>query len=407
MRVLIITDTFPPEKVGSYRMYDLAVNFSKDGFGVTVLCPPPTFPFGSFKRTWKPAKIHFLNGFKVVNLWTWQPKATGVSKLSRIAYYSIMPLLAAIWTILRNDFDVIITSSGTTPFIWLPGLLAKRLFRKKWIIDERDLLIDGAISLGFLARDSMLTMVLKKFEAKCYQESDAITVPARGVKGDLLSYGIHEDKVVLIPNAAETDVFYPQPAVKKRQIIYAGNIGYAYDFDCLISAMKLIRNHNVRLLIVGEGDVKHNVQNAVSSNNLNDHIILLDGLERNQLPHLLSESIAGVAPLRKLDVIEEAIPAKIFDYMACGIPFVAFGGSDLRQIAEDSNSGFVVENNPDVLAKTILIFVENPELARQMGQNGQEYCKKFYSRKKMAEKAKTLIYHLNEMNEQNCCTHIN
>jgi glycosyltransferase involved in cell wall biosynthesis len=305
-----------------------------------------------------------------------------------------MPIIAVIWTVCNSDFDVVITSSGSSPLVWFPGLLAKLLFKKPWIVDVRDLLVDGAISLGFLESESLLTCLLRKFEFNCYLHSDFVLVTSNSARKGVLSYDIPEDRVVLIPNGADTEIFYPRCISKKRQVIYAGNIGYAQDFDCVILAMKEVANHNVHLIIVGEGEVKERLRDLVSANHLDKYVTFLDALERSKLPTLLSESIAGLAPLKKIDTIAGSIPAKVFDYMACAIPFVAFGGSDLRQIAEKSGSGFVVDNDPDALAKTIIYIAENPKLGEEMGQRGLEYCEKYYNRRLMAAKIKSLIFKL-------------
>jgi colanic acid biosynthesis glycosyl transferase WcaI len=394
IKILIITDTFPPEKVGSYRMHDLTKYLCRDGFDVTVISPPPTFPFGNFKRTWKLASIQFSNGFKLVNLWTWQPKSVSLSKLSRIAYYSIMPVLALFWSIFNTDFDVVITSSGSTPLVWLPGFFVKKMFKKGWIVDERDLLIEGAISLGFLRRDSLVTHILRSFEFMCYRTSDYITVTAENARRGVLSYGLLKNKVLLIPNGAETDIFYPIPISKKRQIIYAGNFGHAQDFDCLISAMDEIAKHKIKLLLVGEGEVKNKLQRKVSEMNLDNSVIFMNGVERHVLPPLLCESMVGLSSWRKLDTIDGAIPAKIFDYMACAIPFVAIGGTDLKHIATTTGAGFVIDNDPQVIAKTIIYLAENSEVRKKMGKKGREHCERYYNRRLVARRIESLIFKL-------------
>jgi colanic acid biosynthesis glycosyl transferase WcaI len=405
MKILIITDTFPPEKVGSYRMHDLAVNLSKDGFQVTVLCPPPTFPFGNFKRTWKLAKISFLENFKLVNLWTWQPQSDVI--LYRAAYYTIMPLIAIIWILGNREFDVIITSSGASLLTWLPGFLSKRLFRKPWIIDVRDLPVESAIDLGFLKNGGLITHFLRKYEVVSYSNSDMVLVTTESACRAVKSYNILDKKVFLIPNASEIATFYPLDINKKRQIIYSGNIGHAQDFDCVLSAMNRIAAHNLQLLIIGEGDVKKRLSNLISANHLTESVKLMDGVERSKLPYLLSESIIGIAPIRNVGVgVGGSIPAKVFDYMACAIPFIAFGGADLRQLAENSGSGLVVENDPDSLADAVIFLAENPKICEEMGQRGRKYCEKYYNRRLTAKKVESLLYSLNDKvsnNEESEC----
>ena len=400
MNVLIVTDTFPPEKVGSYRMNDLSVYLSKDGFKVTVLCPPPTFPFGSFRRIWKPINVTYSGNVRIVRLWTWQPSSARLSMLSRLAYYSMMPLLAVFWILFNRASDVVIASTGSSPLVWLPGLINKKFNNKLFVVDVRDLPSDSAVSLGFLKSGSFLTNLLRLFENICYKHSDFISVPTGSVRKGILSFGISASKVSLIPNAADIDLFYPRLVQKKRQIVYAGNIGYAQDFDTVIDAMKKLLGKNIKLLIIGEGEVKEQLQNKVNANKLNNEVIIQGGIDREMLPSILSESIAGLAPLKNLKIIDGSIPAKVFDYMACAIPFVAFGGIDLKTIANQSGAGFVINNNSDLLADAILSLTENPQMALQMGKRGREFCEKFYNRQTMARKIESKLLLLKKQRGQ-------
>jgi colanic acid biosynthesis glycosyl transferase WcaI len=118
------------------------------------------------------------------------------------------------------------------------------------------------------------------------------------------------------------------------------------------------------------------------------------------LPPLISESFVGIAPLKNLNTIAGSIPAKVFDYMACEIPFIAFGGSDIKRIAENSGAGLVVANNPDALAEAILYLAENPLTAQEMGKKGRDYCEKYYNRKLMSTKIKSLIIECAQKSER-------
>ena len=155
--------------------------------------------------------------------------------------------------------------------------------------------------------------------------------------------------------------------------------------------MKKLLGKNIKLLIIGEGEVKEQLQRKVDANKLNGEVIFQGGIDRKMLPSILSESIAGLAPLKNLKIIEGSIPAKVFDYMACAIPFIAFGGIDLKTLANQSGAGFVVNNNSDLLADAVLSLTENPQMASQMGRRGREFCEKFYNRQTMARKIESKL----------------
>ncbi|NQS78624.1 MAG: glycosyltransferase WbuB, partial [Methanoculleus bourgensis] len=126
-RVCIISQHFPPEKSGNAsRIYDTAVHLAKLGIDVTVLAPHPTFPTGSFPRTWRRAREGAVDGVRVVRLWTWQPGSGDPGFTSRMAYYLLFPLHALLWLCSpRNRFDVIITSAPPL-FTGIPGYVLRR-----------------------------------------------------------------------------------------------------------------------------------------------------------------------------------------------------------------------------------------------------------------------------------------
>ena len=148
-RVCIVSQHFPPEKSGNAsRIYDTAVHLADLGLDVTVLAPHPTFPTGSFPRTWRRSSVQEVNGVHVVRLWTWQPASGDPGFPSRMAYYLLFPLHAALWLIFaQNRFDVIVTSAPPL-FTGLPGYILRRTSAVKWILDIRDLWIDASIGLG-------------------------------------------------------------------------------------------------------------------------------------------------------------------------------------------------------------------------------------------------------------------
>ena len=71
-QVCIVSQHFPPERSGNAsRIHDTAAHLAKLGIGVTVLAPHPTFPTGSFPRTWKRSDVQEADWIRVVRPWTW------------------------------------------------------------------------------------------------------------------------------------------------------------------------------------------------------------------------------------------------------------------------------------------------------------------------------------------------
>jgi colanic acid biosynthesis glycosyl transferase WcaI len=394
-RILIVSQHFPPDKSGNAsRISDMSYQLQNLGVKVTILSPHPSFPSGAFRREWKNVNERSENNIRIINLWTWQPNSNDPSFISRMGYYSIFPLHAVIWYIFHSkEFDVIMTSAPPI-FTGVPGLFAKKILKKPWIMDVRDLWIDASITLGFLEKDGTFEKISRKYEQVCYSTANLICVTTHELgKRILKTYKkIDENKIKITSNGVDTKFFYPIPIKKKNQIIYAGNIGHAQDLEKVILSMKKIcESIDLKFLIVGDGDIKTQLEAITKKNKLSDCVKFIGLVPREQMPRMFSESLIGLAPLKKVSSLEYAVPTKAYEYMACGIPFLGCGNGEIRNLAERSGGGVIADNSPDAIADAILNLLNNPEKMSEMGVNGRAFVEKFYDRQQITVNLKENI----------------
>ncbi len=392
-QVCIVSQHFPPEKSGNAsRIHDTAVHLAKLGIDVTVLAPHATFPTGSFSRTWKRSDVHEVDGVRVVHLWTWQPGSGNPGFASRMAYYLFFPIHAALWLLFnRNRFDAIVTSAPPL-FTGIPGYVLKRTSRVKWILDIRDLWIDASISLGFLREGSIYERMSRKFEQMCLARADLVGVTTEELGRRISSRYRVTAPMKLMPNGVNTDIFRPTNDGKKRQIIYAGNVGHAQDLDKVALAVKSMNGtYNLKFLIVGDGDTREHLEKLVKAESLTGSVVFTGTLPREEIPRLLSESLVGVAPLKRLANLEYAAPTKAYEYMACGIPFVGCGSGEIAHLAEESGAGVIADNTPEAIAAALSALLDDPERMEEMGRRGREYVAEHYDRRSVALKLKQCI----------------
>ncbi|HOI12231.1 MAG TPA: glycosyltransferase family 4 protein [Methanoculleus sp.] len=392
-QVCIISQHFPPDKSGNAsRIYDTAAHLVKLGISVTVLAPHPTFPTGSFSRTWKRLDVQDIDGIRVVRLWAWQPNSGDPEFISRMAYYLLFPIHATLWLLFtRNRFDAIVTSAPPL-FTGIPGYVLKRISKTKWILDIRDLWIDASISLGFIREGSLYEKMSRGLEQMCLSQADLVGVTTEELGRRILSRYRVTAPMELMPNGVNTDFFRPTNGGKKRRIIYAGNVGHAQDLDKVALAVKSMNGtYNLKFLIVGDGDTKENLERLVRAESLTDSIVFMGTLPREEIPQLLSESLVGVAPLKRLDNLEYAAPTKAYEYMACGIPFVGCGSGEIAHLAKESGGGIIADNTPEAIAEALSALLDDPERMEEMGRRGREYVTEHYDRRSVALKLKQCI----------------
>lgn len=103
-------------------------------------------------------------------------------------------------------------------------------------------------------------------------------------------------------------------------------------------------------------------------------------LDRQGVKSTLSQSQVGLVTLHPAPNYLEALPVKMFEYMAAGLPVVASDFPLWRSIVEDAKCGMCVDPlNPRDIAKAVNVLIANPVLAEEMGRNGRDAVREKYN----------------------------
>ena len=103
-------------------------------------------------------------------------------------------------------------------------------------------------------------------------------------------------------------------------------------------------------------------------------------LDRQGVKTVLNESFAGLVTLHPIVNYLDALPVKMFEYMAAGLPVIASNFALWKQIIEGNQCGLCVDPlNPKAIAEAIDYLVTHPEEAEKMGLNGQRAVQELYN----------------------------
>jgi glycosyltransferase involved in cell wall biosynthesis len=82
--------------------------------------------------------------------------------------------------------------------------------------------------------------------------------------------------------------------------------------------------------------------------------------------------MAGLVTLHPVVNYLDALPVKMFEYMAAGLPVIASRFPLWQEIVEGNACGVCVDpGDPAAIAAAIDHFCRHPQLARRMGENGR------------------------------------
>ena len=316
-------------------------------------------------------------------------------KKSKIKY--IIQLLKLV---MKNHFDIVYTRNIMKGII---GLLIKKLWKSKLVVevnsispDERRL-VENYLST---TRKSLKDIKIKFFgylEIFISKKADAVIAVTQGIKSYLVNHGVNENKVWVIENGANTELFKPiknsnvTNELKNRLhinndesvVLFVGVLEPWQGVEYLIYAAPLIIKEipKTKFLIVGEGAMKEKLKFLSKELNIGQNVIFTGTVPYENVPEYINISDACVAPFTRIRNESMGLsPLKIYEYLACAKPVVASDIKGVGDLLANSNSGIaVIPEDPAELANAIIKLLKDKQLREQMGDNGRKLVVKNYS----------------------------
>ncbi len=140
--------------------------------------------------------------------------------------------------------------------------------------------------------------------------------------------------------------------------------------DNLLGAFKLLNRGDVKLLVVGEGELKPEYEALAEELGLGGRVIFVGEVPDIDLPRYYAASDMLILPSKDRS---EGFGLTILEANASGIPAIASNVGGIPGILIDGENGILVPpRDPASLAEAILKLVEEDDLRRRMGERGRE-----------------------------------
>lgn len=387
-KIFIITQHFPPEANGrATRIFGLA-KFLEKFHNVTVIAPPPTFPFKKYKQANYFYKKEEIEGIKVVRLWTLQPSREIPTFFQRFMYQIGFPLTCSFFLLTRPfSFNTIIAS--VPPPTVLFSLPVARLFKKKIILDIGDLEIDPS---EFEGKEKIhhphLKKFIRNFQNKYWKNSSLILTNNLVIQEEIQKK-VDSNKVEFLPFLVDLNEFQRIDVPRIEQIVYIGSFSTAQHLEAIIKAMPKVTEKfpNLKLKLYGGGEDGPKLKKLVKDLKIDNNCIIYDAIPRKEISKILSKSLMGIVALVDIESLHHATPIKTFEYLACGLPVFGYGPSDaLEGILTKANAGIHVKgNDPEKIANELIKILDDKKSLEQFSLNGRKYVEKHADYSRIAE----------------------
>lgn len=136
---------------------------------------------------------------------------------------------------------------------------------------------------------------------------------------------------------------------------------------------------NIKLVIIGNGPEKENLQKQINKLKLTSNAILLG--KQSNIPYLLKSSDIFLLPSKR-----EAFGLVNLEAMFCGLPVVASKVGGIPEIIAHKKTGILVPaQNPQAITEALNQLISNPQLRKLIGENGQRHAISTFNAHKMAK----------------------
>ena len=196
MKIVYLHQYFnTPSMYGGQRSYNFSQSLADNGHEVTVI---------TSARNTNNLKIYITYEGRVRIIWIPVKYHNSFSYLSRIYAFLSFTVRASI-QILKIKCDLVFATS--TPLtIAVPALIKKKFHKTNFIFEVRDLWPELPIAMGAL-KNKFLIKLAKLLEKKVYKDSSCIIALSEGMKEGILSHGVNDQRVAVIPNISDSSKF--------------------------------------------------------------------------------------------------------------------------------------------------------------------------------------------------------
>ena len=207
------------------------------------------------------------------------------------------------------------------------------------------------------------------------------------MKQELISLGIPENQIRLLPNGIDTQVFHPSKNKEDNLILFVGRISPSKGLHILLESLNYL-NQSIRLVVIGPQDwnleyfnqIQHKIE---MENKKGKHHITYLG-KKNQKEIVEWYQKASIFVLTTIDY--EALGMVNLEALACETPVIATNVGGVSEAVRDGENGLVIQpNNAKKLADALQYLLDNENVRRRFGDAGRKWVSKNFSNEVIVE----------------------
>jgi glycosyltransferase involved in cell wall biosynthesis len=365
-RILIIVQNLPVPF--DRRVWLECQSLTAAGYEVSVVCP---------KGPGDPA-FEVVDG---VSLYKYRPHAAGGGAISFVweFLYSFLATLALVVKASRSGRFAVIQSCNPPDIFWPIGRLFRTLHGTRFVFDHHDLCPELYES-RFPGGSRFVRRALLLLERATVRSADRVIATNDSYRSVTVErHGIDPDKVTVVrtgPDLSKLKRVERDPALKRGRaylVAYIGVMGPQDGVDIVLRVADHVVNrlnrYDVAFTLMGSGDCFDELVELRAQLGLEGVVEMTGRVPDSTVASVLSTAEVGISPDPKNPLNDVSTMNKTMEYMAFGLPVVAF---DLREtrVSAAGAAMYAKPNEVADLARVLVALLDDPGRRREMSEIG-------------------------------------
>lgn len=353
---MIISTPFPPEEGIGFYAYNLSDKLIEKGHEVTIITR------GHLKQ-----EQFSFQGINVV----------------KIPFLPLYPFHISVHGFFlnkflnqnQNEFDILNVHIPLTPIPNVDLPIVSILHGS---------LIGNATGIQVVDPRSLVNKILTRLVSypllkKLLKKSDSVVTVSEPVCQEIQEfYGYNNVKIFY--NGVDEGKFHPDK-LKENYILYVGRLSYGKGIFDLLKAIEKLKDENLSLLIVGEGELTDNIKNYIKKKGLEEKTILMGHVDSKELVKVYQKALIFAFPSHY-----EGFPTVVLEAMSSALPVLLSDIPAHKSIIQDGKDGmFFKKGDYSDMAEKLRIMLDNEDLRDTLGENARKTVLKRYTWDKISK----------------------
>jgi 1,2-diacylglycerol 3-alpha-glucosyltransferase len=231
--------------------------------------------------------------------------------------------------------------------------------------------------------DVVGTAFLQAYMPWLCREVDLVIAPSAGLERVLAGFGVLSP-IAVLPNGVDLEPFrQPCAAVAPESLglaaggvtlIYVGRLGPEKNLTFLVRAFAGVASAypEARLLLVGEGPERDNLEDQVTRSGLRGRVAFAGLIEYAELPRYLAMADAFVTAS-----VTEVHPLSVIEAMASGLPVLGIASPGIEDTIEDGQTGYLASEDLPAFTAKMARLVAEPARRLEMSVRARQAAEEF------------------------------